>query len=408
MKLASLDTIPGSENPIRLKYISRIIVKTLLRGLIFSISLLTVSCVTQFIPETTEDPEILVVEGLITDQPGSNYIRLSKSLPLGGINSVKPLEGCNVTISDDRGNSYRLSETSAGNYEANFQGVAGVSYTLHIITNDPNINRTYQSFPVEMKPVPPVDSLFYEKVIIKENFIGSMPAEGCQIYLNTHDPGNNCKFYRWEYTETWEFRLPYLVPNNRCWISNNSDRINIKSTSSLEENRINRHPLNFVSNQTDRLRERYSVLVNQYSLSEDEYIYWEKLQNFTEKTGGLYDITPASISGNIWCVEDPDEKVLGYFSVSACSSKRIFIKDRFLGVTTPYTDRVCVADTIFGYGEIPDLGVYTWVIDNHPFPPPGYRVITKVKGCYDCTLRGTNIEPVFWQEDKNNIQNFAK
>lgn len=388
-----------------LKFSNRFIDLNMMRGIIFSFLLITGGCVSQFIPEISEEPEILVVEGIITDKPGSNSIRLSKSLPLGGINSVKPLEGCTVTISDDSGNSYQLSETSPGNYEADFHGVAGVSYALHIITNDPNSIRTYRSFPVEMKPVPPIDNLYYEKVIIKENYIGSMPAEGCQIYLNTHDPGNRCRFYRWEYTETWEFSLPYFVPNNRCWISNNSDRINIRSTSSLEEDRIVRYPLIFISNLTDRLRERYSILVTQYSLTEDEYIYWEKLQNFSEKTGGLYDITPASIPCNIWCVEDPEEKVLGYFSVSASSSERIFIKDRFLGVTTPYTDKVCVADTIFGYEEIPNLGIYSWVIGNHPLPPPGYRVITKVKGCYDCTVRGTNIEPVYWEEDIKNIKN---
>ena len=118
--------------------------------------------------------------------------------------------------------------------------------------------------------------------------------------------------------------------------------INIKNTSVLEQDKIERFPLNFISNQTDRLKVKYSMLVNQYSLNEDEYLYWEKLQNMSEQVGGLYDMIPSAIPSNVYCIDDPNEKVLGYFSVSASSSKRIFIKDHFAGIFTPYTDELCV------------------------------------------------------------------
>ena len=306
--------------------------KNIQQIILFSFLLLLNSCIVQFIPETDEDKELLVVEGLITDQPGANTVKLSKSLPLGRKNVAKPLKGCIVKISDDMGNAYSLKETVAGIYvtdPAKFQGIIGRWYTLHINTNTSYNNLNYESFPMELKPVPKIDSIYYEKKIIREKDEISQAVEDCQVYLNTHDPANNCKFYRWEYSETWEFRLPYDVTSRVCWLSNNSDRINVKNTSVFEEDRINRYPLNFISNTTDRLRVKYSMLVNQYSLNEDEYLYWEKLQNIAEQVGGLYDITPAAIPSNVWCLEDPNEKVLGYFSVSARSSKRIFIKDYF-------------------------------------------------------------------------------
>jgi hypothetical protein len=188
-----------------------------------------------------------------------------------------------------------------------------------------------------------------------------------------------------------------MVPNSVCWISNNSDVINIKNTSIIEEDRINKYPLALVSNLTDRLRVKYSILVNQYSLNEDEYLYWEKLQNISEQVGGLYDMIPSAIPSNVYCLDDPNQKVLGYFSVSANSSRRIFIRDRFAGVVTPYTDNVCIADTVFGGGPIRYLNTSVWVIIDHPIPPPAYRVLTRNKGCYDCTTRGTNIKPDFWE-----------
>jgi hypothetical protein len=122
------------------------------------------------------------------------------------------------------------------------------------------------------------------------------------------------------------------------------------------------------------------------------------LQNISEQVGGLYDMIPSSIPSNIFCIEDPNQSVLGYFSVSAKSSRRIFIKDRFGGVLTPYTDAACIADTVFGINNpIRYLGTYVWIIIDHPLPPPGYRVITSSKMCYDCTVRGSNIKPVFWE-----------
>jgi hypothetical protein len=377
--------------------------KTTRQIILFSFLLLLIlsGCIVQFIPETDEDKELLVVEGLITDQPEANTVKLSKSLPLGRKNVAKPLKGCIVKISDDRGNTYTLKESAAGTYvtdPAKFQGIIGRWYTLHINTNTAYNNLNYESFPVELKPVPKIDSLYYEKKTIRGKDEISQAVEGCQVYLNTHDPANNCKYYRWEYSETWEFRIPYDVTNKICWLSDNSDKINVKNTSVFAEDRINRYPLNFISNATDRLRVKYSMLVNQYSLNEDEYIYWEKLQNMSEQVGGLYDITPAAIPSNVWCLEDTNEKVLGYFSVSARSSKRIFIRDYFSGLIDLYTN--CPFDTIVGMGPIPGLNTSVWVIEDHTYDLPPTRIITDKKGCADCTVRGTSKEPVFWKEGK--------
>ena len=369
--------------------------------ILLSILLLFNSCITKFIPQTSENKELLVVEGLITDQPGINTIKLSKSLPLGGSSAAKPLKGCIIMISDDNNTYYSLNETVDGTYVTDptiFRGAVGRQYTLHINTNASANNHNYESFPVEMKPVPPIDSVYYEKMTLNENN-GIISQEGCQIYLNTHDPTNLCKFYRWEYSETWEFRLPYQVTNNVCWISDNSNVINIKNASILDEDKIERYPLDFISNATDRLNFKYSILVNQYSLNEDEYLYWEKLQNISEQVGGLYDMIPATIPSNVYCLDDPNEKVLGYFSVSAVSSKRIFIKDHFAGEIDLYFS--CPFDTIYGHGTIPYLNTSYWVIidqEDNPFNP--LRVITDKRGCADCTVRGTKIKPDFWNGDK--------
>ena len=362
-------------------------------------SLLLSRCITQFVPETDEDQELIVVEGLITDQPEVYKVKVSLSMPLGKKSVIKPLRGCNVYITYGQNNMHLLNESgSSGIYvtdPAVFTGEIGRKYTLHINTNSSTINHySYQSLPMEMYGVPPIDSLYYEKVTIKPKAERSGEWEGCQIYLNTGDTEGLCRNYRWDYTETWKFQLPYFVPNQTCWITCNSADIHVKSTSVLAVNRISRLPVKYISNESDMLAVRYSILVNQYSISEDEFSYWDKLRKISEEVGGLYDITPATIPGNIFCVEDPSEQVLGYFSVSAKNSKRIYIDEYFKGLVNLYSD--CPSDTIYGSAPIPNLNTSAWIIVDEPYEMPPFKIITNRKGCADCTVRGTNVQPDFW------------
>jgi hypothetical protein len=64
-----------------IKYINVILVFLIISG-----------CITQFIPETDENQELLVVEGLITDKPEVCKIKLSTSMRLGKKAVVKPLK----------------------------------------------------------------------------------------------------------------------------------------------------------------------------------------------------------------------------------------------------------------------------------------------------------------------------
>ena len=359
-------------------------------------------CVSKFMPEIDESRELLVVEGMITDQPETNRIRLTKSSPLDKKNLAKPVAGCIVSISDDLDNTWILKDAGNGNYitdSLEFRGIPGRIYTLKVDINGrlPD-NYNYESIPMELKPVPPIDNLFYERKLIAEANEESVAKEGCTIYLDTFDHSGECKYFKWDYTETWEVRLPYYVPNKICWTTNKSTGIMIKNTSILSENIVSRFPLNYISNETDRLEDKYSILVNQYSINEEEYEYWDKMQKTSENTGSLYDIIPASIQGNIYCIDDPGVKVLGFFGVSAKTSRRIFIEDFFSGLVNIYRD--CPMDTIPGGQPIPNLGTYVWIIVDGSMDMPPYRVITDKKACYDCTVRGTKVMPSFWDDDK--------
>jgi hypothetical protein len=351
-------------------------------------------CVTEFIPETNDARQKLVVEGLITDQPVRNKVKLSLSMPIGDSLYSIPVHNAQVYVREYLGTSHKLTEIEPGSYYTNpaiFKGIPGHSYSLLILT----LNGRYESPNVEMKPVPPIDSVYYEKIFVKLNQLGE-PVEGAQIYIDTHDSLNNTKFFRWNYTETWIFRLPYNVQNNVCWITEESDKILLANTSYLAESSVSHFPIRKIATEKDdRLKERYSIMVNQYSISEEEFRYWEKIQKISERSGGLYDVTPMTVIGNIQNTIDPEEQVMGFFSVSAVSSRRIYIEDAFAGFKNLYT--TCPFATVPINQTIRYLGEIYWIIIMNY--DEGTKTYTDQYRCADCTTRGTTVKPDFWPDN---------
>jgi hypothetical protein len=366
--------------------------------ILFLLLTVTGSCVVQFIPEVDEGRDFLVVEGLITNQNTTCKVRITRASRLGPKNTISPVKGCIVTVRDDLGNVNIFREAKNGFYltdSLTFRGETGREYILNIT----DAGHTYESDPMEMKSVPPVDSLYADLEYNNSYSLGKT-VPGYQVYLNTGDPTDECRFYRWNFEETWEFRIPYVYPtiiNRICWKYAFSDKLYLKNASALKENKVTAYPLNFITTETDRLKARYSIMVNQYSLNEEEYLYWEKLQKITGNVGGLYDVVPMSIEGNMHCIDNPDEMVLGYFSVSSVSTKRIFIQNELVDFPDFYGK--CPADTVPVSEPISALNISVFIIARlNDFPPTfgTFYVLTNKKECIDCTLNGSIVMPPYW------------
>ncbi len=360
-----------------------------------------VSCINDFTPVTDEYSDALIIEGLISDQPAGSYVKLSVTYPLWKRKAPKLVRGCTVSITDDSGNLYTLKETS--NYGVylpdypDFRGVIGREYTLRVETTKEFGFLTYESEPTGMLPVPPIDSLYYQKKVIED----TRPAvEGCDIFLDTRDTENICQFFKWEYIETWEYHLPFESINKVCWTSINSDGISIKNSSGISGGAIKKQPVLSINNPREKLDIKYSIQVRQYSLNENEFLYWDRLKNLSDQTGGLYDIIPSDLQNNLYCVEDSRRKILGYFSVSAVSTKRLFIKEKFQG--SEIFDYGCEPETIYTNrpDTIPDLNLNLWIIEDHLDQKPPYIICTRNTGCVFCEAHGTSVKPDFWDDDK--------
>ncbi|KPK84184.1 MAG: hypothetical protein AMS27_10675 [Bacteroides sp. SM23_62_1] len=363
-------------------------------------------CVEPFTPEINESQESLVVEGMLTDQSGIQTIYLSRSSPFNYPGFI-PERYSVVWIVDENGTYYQLSEQEEGVYQLYMTPFRGTSYKLRIITTD---NQEYESDYVMLpSPCPSIDSIYFE-IETRETEDPEEPLEGIQFYLDLEAGEDEARNYRWELEETWAYNAAHIIQyyydgvlHNmddpfkyyHCWYTGRISNIFTASSKHSVSNRIYKYPLHYVSSETHRLQVRYSLLVKQYALSDEAFEYWDQMRMQLQESGGLYEAQPPQIRGNIYNVDDPNELVMGFFSVASVAEKRIFVD---IGREFHYPRIKCILDTINRMDEIPPpvyFPVYMRSLSPMGTGPP-YGVGRGI--CFDCRYGGGSIEkPDFWE-----------
>lgn len=369
------------------------------------------TCSEPYTPELSKYEDILVIDGVITNEPGPYTVRLSRSFQYSDLEGL-PERQADVLIKDDQGNVAALEETSPGVYSTNdpgFRGIIGRYYQLYVYTADQQI---WESEYVELKKVPEIENLYAE---FGEKTGKNEIEKGFQIYVDTYDPDNQTWYYRYDYEETWEYGVPYpsyyLVKNGllmfrteevgRCWRTFPSEDIIVTTSENMQSDIVRRFPVHFVSTGSNRLSVRYSILVRQYSMSREAYVYWEQLRIANEEPGTMFDKQPAQIRGNIYNINNPEMPVIGFFEATSVDSERLFITRSDLPIDTKLTSEF--DDCRSEYLVIPknlytqyDNWGYCMILDAKTEEILfGLGVISLFR-CCDCTLTGSNIKPSFW------------
>ena len=88
--------------------------------------------------------------------------------------------------------------------------------------------------------------------------------------------------------------------------------------------------------------ERHYFTIYQTSLTKEAFEYWRKVNIVANQVGSIFDTPPAEITGNIRNVNQPDEKVLGYFQVINQTFDRFFLLKA--DVPFPITASTCTFD----------------------------------------------------------------
>jgi hypothetical protein len=288
----------------------------------------------------------------------------------------------------------------------------------------------YESKWMRLNASPAIDSISYQ---FEQKFTPSGTFQGLQFYLNTgeKDPENPARYFRWQWEETWKYSVPFpanfdYLGNNQlgfkaardiCYLSENSSSINIGAMPESLQGGLADHPLLFINTLDSRLQMRYSLLLRQLAMEEEEYLFWKVIKESTENVGSLFDRQPQSKTGNMRNVNDETEKVLGYFSTSAVVEKRIFLNGaealpRGIPIDQGYLlGCFGTMDTIFTntgltqseldqevFNSIQSGRVFYNLLQSGIGPfIEGYLLTTP--RCSDCTVQGGKLEkPDFWRE----------
>ena len=369
--------------------------------------LLLGSCVDKYQPDVVSTSQrYLVVDGLINLR-GVTTVLLSRTRSLSTPTPLAEAKAT-VTIRDDAGTSYPLTEQAPGTYaSAALTLDATRRYQLRLRTA---AGREYASDLVAGKLTPPIDRLHW-----------AQERNGVQLYVDAHDATNNTRYYRWTYQETWRFSTPYSsefeyvngaikrrTDNIQdCWRTEASTAITLSSTARLSQDIVSKYPLLLRPGNDARFRIKYSVLVQQYAQTAEEYAYWEKLRKNTESLGTLFDPLPTQLTGNVHGLTDANELVVGYVGASSLTEKRLFIdRSEFPAGTnflTGYEKQCETPDTVYlprlNTPRSLALGFTQEYLPLHEsFDPLGILegYTRSLALCADCRLRGTNVKPSFW------------
>ncbi len=286
----------------------------------------------------------LVVDGLITNEPGPYVVYLTRTSEYGSYyGDTEEVEGAIVLISDDLGNSEILTETyTPGIYKTDPDGIQGIPGRYYKIEIETPEGKHYESKPELLSRVPEIDSIYYEhqqhQELDDDNIVQNF--EGFQIYIDTSDPENDKNYYMWSWVGTHEVHTqPWNYVDGRfpapkdccetCWISERPGYIDVFDDNYLGGNQINKKPVAFVriiySNGARHFRGKYHIEVKQLSVTKEAYNYWSSIEEQMNSTGSIFEPAPSAILGNIENVNDPEDIIFGYFGASAISTKSIFI-----------------------------------------------------------------------------------
>jgi hypothetical protein len=161
------------------------------------------------------------------------------------------------------------------------------------------------------------------------------------------------------------------------------------------ENTISYAKLKTIEAGSIKLSQTYSLLVRQYSLSEEAYNHWTNLKQTTENVGGLFDSMPTQVSGNIFNQNSSGPIVIGFFSAGSYEEKRIFVNFYDLPISLQRYSTNCRTDSMPIFDVIRSSDA-TLLIVPYGSPPAGY--LRSTNECIDCRLQGgTTTKPSFWK-----------
>ena len=289
--------------------------------LIFSFLVVAVlglnSCTTVIDAKLDTGPTELSVDGTITDQPGSQTIRLTQTAAYFDNSVPSPATSATVTVSDNVGKTYRFSDPDNDGY-----------YVWQPTGNDTlgHIGRTYQlsityqgeiyKASSKMNKVPPIDSIIF----VKRKLNPLSKKEGYRAEFYAVDIPNETDYYRVKFFRNGEYQNK---PRNIITTQDGGFRGN---NNSVTDGLMFIVPIRRAINPDSLYVMNDVVKVELQSLSAEALDFWQQLR--TQITnGGLFATPPTNVPTNILNTNSNGRKATGFFIASAVRTRTAAVTD---------------------------------------------------------------------------------
>ena len=264
--------------------------------------ILTVSCEETIILDLKQTSPSVVIEGLVSNKIGRNYVKVSKTAGFYDSGPTVKITNAVVKVIDDRGIEilFKHNPTEAkgaeGYYYADptFKGEIGRTYKL-IVTIGSQVYEAQD----ELLEVTKIDSL---GVHINDDQL-EKPDKSNQIYETL--------LYAKEPKLTKDYYLFKFYRNDSLTYKNNTD-VYVANDEGIGEN-IDGFPSPVYYSVKD------TAGVEMYSLSRNGFLYYNGLLNVLNGDGGMLTPPPVNPLSNL------SNGALGFFQVSAISKADIVI-----------------------------------------------------------------------------------
>lgn len=272
--------------------------------IVILLSVVFMSCEKTVLLDLNQNIPRLVIEGQVTDQPGYQYVKITRTTGFYEEGESPAVEDATVRVTDDLGNEFVFTHNpgnladSAGIYlpETPFTGVIGRAYKLTVTTD----GEVYEAEDA-MSQVTSIDSLA-SRISTDEQDDPKDFGRFYEVLMYAKEPQNSTDYYLFKFYR-----------NDSLKVYNDTD-IYYADDEVLGEN-IDGVPSPIYYAPGDLAR------VEMYSLTRNGFVFYNDLQSLLNSDGGLFSQPPSNSRTNL------SNGAVGFFQASALEIKEIVIKE---------------------------------------------------------------------------------
>ncbi len=304
-------------------------------------------------PEFDFKEGLIYIDALASTEIGTSYAIISVTKNVFGDHKAIEVSGASVYFKNQEfGSTVQLEELDGAYFPPpDFRIEENELWNLEVKLPD---GREYAS---QIEKVPQLvieasfDTNFKSELVYSEGYERFVP--GHEITTTFDDPANEENYYFWRYksfeklinceicVDFQVYREGRCIVVNQmaddsplkkyytyeceedCWKIRYSQNVNILSDEFINGKKVTQLPIGEVLLYTN---DNILLQLQQFSISPNAYRYFKTLKDLVDNNGGFNSPLPAALIGNLYNINDPDEFVLGRFTVASSRTTPIFIE----------------------------------------------------------------------------------